>query len=196
MMGTSTRRHLRLAGTAIVFATVLAGCTATAQRPPAQRSPASQPPSTQSYSPQVVHFGGVQGIRFGDLRASLSGGGQFTTVAGACEPKFTTAPELGPVFDGEQLVLTWVNPPFRTPEGLTVGSPVADVRRAHPAAEQLTPPAGSYVFPGLLVTQTDRAYLFLHDGQTVQKMIVGYTEHARELYHQGFGQCRAGRPLH
>lgn len=154
----------------------LGGCAATVDTP-------RTTPTT--FGPQVVHFDGYQRIRFGDRKADLP----LSTDAAACGPQLVGAPELSPVFDGDRLVLIWVNPPYRTPEGLTVGSTTADVIKTHPTAERLTPPTGSYVFPGLLVTRNDRAYLFLHDQATVQKTIVGFTEHARRLYTHGTGQC-------
>jgi len=71
-----------------------------------------------------------------------------------------------------------------------VGDPVAQARATHPEAEELTAPAGSFRFDGLIATVGgDRAYLFLHDHDTVQKVVVGFAEHARRLFHDGFGTC-------
>jgi hypothetical protein len=95
----------------------------------------------------------------------------------------------GPVFVAGRLALVWADPPLRTPEGIAVGSPVADARRVYPAASNLAPPAGSYRFSGLLTTQRDRAYLFLHDGRAVQKVIVGYATHARRVFVEGYTGC-------
>lgn len=185
------RPYRRLAATAAVLvpvlAAALAGCTDTDAS--SGKSPATSSSPGPSYGPHVVHFDGVPGIGFGDLKAGLAADGHLATGQGACGPTFPATPEVRPVFDGEKLVLLWADPPYRTPEGLGVGSAVADVRHAYPAAEQLTPPTGSYAFPGLLVAHGDRAYLFLHDDETVQKLIVGYTEYARRLFEHGFGQC-------
>jgi hypothetical protein len=136
-----------------------------------------------------VHFAGVREIRFGDLKRDLTAKGRLTPQPKGCSDTITGAPELGPIFDADRLVLMWVNPPYRTPEGVTVGTSVADVRRRYPAAQKLDPPKDSGVFPGLLVAQGDRAYLLLHDDATVQKMIIGFTEYLERLYLRGFGQC-------
>lgn len=113
---------------------------------------------------------------------------------GDCAPRLPEHPALSPVFEGDRLVLLWVDPPLRTPAGLMVGSPVAAVRAAHPEAEELPAPAVPYQFPGLIVPVAGpggagHAYLFLHDQQTVQKLIIGYEQHARRLYHERFGVC-------
>jgi hypothetical protein len=180
--------------TALTIAVALVALTACSAAAPGatasvagSAAPVSAVPVSQDS--HVVNFGGVQGIKFGDLKAELSRKGHVATPREACGPVFTAAKELSPVFDGERLVLIWVNPPYRTPEGATVGTTLDDVRRLYPTAKVLTPPSGSYVFPGLLVTQGDRAYLFLHDGQKVQKTIVGYAESVNKLYERGVGQC-------
>jgi hypothetical protein len=185
--------------TALVIAAaslVLSACAAETGRPAAD-SPAASPTAgasptpaqAVSHGPEIVDFAGVQEIRFGDLKADLVGEGRLTAQREGCGPTFTNARELSPVFDGERLVLIWVNPPYRTPEGVTVGTPLSEALRRYPSAQPLAPPAGSYVFPGLLVSQGDRAYLLLHDGKTVQKTIAGYTEYVNRLYRDGFGQC-------
>jgi hypothetical protein len=40
-----------------------------------------------------------------------------------------------------------------------------------------------------MVVRGDRAFLFLHDGQTVQKEIAGYADYVRRLYAEDFGVC-------
>jgi hypothetical protein len=40
-----------------------------------------------------------------------------------------------------------------------------------------------------MVTDDDRAYLFLHDGATVVKTIAGFTEYAHRLLDSDFGVC-------
>jgi hypothetical protein len=167
----------------------LPACAATERPARSGAAPVASTAPTPSHGPQIVHFAGVQEIKFGDLKAELTSKGRLQPQQESCGPTFRGVTELSPVFDGERLVLIWVNPPYHTPEGVTVGTSLADARRSYPTARELTPPAGSYVFPGLLVSQGDRAYLLLHDGRTVQKTVVGFTEYANRLYQQGFGQC-------
>lgn len=167
-----------------------AACASGTDRPAADDpTPAATASVPASYGPQVVHYAGADGVAFGDLKTELARDGRLTEQVEGCRPVLTAARELGPVFDGERLVLLWVDPPYHTPEGVMVGTALPEARRSYPNAQQLSPPPGSPVFPGLLVTQGDRAYLILHDGQTVQKVVVGFTEHAQRLYRSGFGQC-------
>ena len=86
-------------------------------------------------------------------------------------------------------MLLWIDPPLRTPEGVTTGASVQAVRTAYPEATRLTAPPDSYRFDGLLAHSGDRAYLFLHDGKAVRKVVAGYTDYARRLFHEGFGLC-------
>lgn len=169
-----------------VLAMLLGACTVAGAD---ELSGSARPPVTPSGGPYVVHFTGHGNVHFGDSRADLEKRGVLRTNVAGCAPQLATAAELGPVFDGDRLVLLWVNPPYGTAEHIAVGSTVADVHRTYPAAITLTPPAGSFTFPGLLVVQDDRAYLFLHDEKTVQKVVVGYHEHVRRLFEQGFGTC-------
>jgi hypothetical protein len=137
----------------------------------------------------VVSHQGLAGIRFGDSRAGLERDHGLTQAPGDCGPGLPSSPWVSPVFEDDRLVLLWAEPPVRTPEGITVGTPVGTARAAHPGAEKLAAPPGSHRFDGLLAAAGDRAYLFLHDGVTVQKLIVGYEEHCRRLFHEGFGVC-------
>jgi hypothetical protein len=164
---------------AVIVAAGLAGCTGTADPAPA----------AATESPEVVSYQGLAGIRFGDSRTELAGEHGMVQASGDCAPQLPSYAGASPVFDDDRLVLLWADPPLHTPEGGAVGSPVATVNATYPEAEPLTAPLGSFQFDGLLVTSGDRAYLFLHDGTTVQKLIVGYEEHARLLFNEGFGTC-------
>jgi hypothetical protein len=159
----------------------LAGCTGIAERAPA---------AGPSDDPQVVSQLGLAGVRFGDHRADLERDHGLVQDTYDCGPRLPAYAQVSPVFDGGRLVLLWVYPPLRTATGVTVGDPVAHARDTHPEAEELTAPAGSFRFDGLIATvDEDRAYLFLHDHDTVQKVVVGFEEHARRLFHDGFGTC-------
>lgn len=171
----------------------LSGCTGTADLPAAQ--PAGDDPRV------VSHLGlAGTGIQLGATREVLAREHGLVQDPGDCAPRLPEHPALSPVFEGDRLVLLWVDPPLRTPTGLMVGSPVAAVRAAHPEAADLPAPTVPYQFPGLIVpvagaagpagpADAAHAYLFLHDQQTVQKLIVGYEQHARRLYHERFGVC-------
>lgn len=172
-----------------VLTMLLGACGAAGTGRLGSTSPAAAEATSVTSGPHVVHFAGHATIQFGQSRSDLQQRGVLRTHIEGCAAQLVATAELSPVFDGDRLVLLWVNPPYRTPEQVTVGSTVDEVRRAYPAASVLTPPAGSYTFPGLLVVQGDRAYLFLHDQKTVQKTIIGYAEHARRLYEHGFGAC-------
>ena len=99
-------------------------------------------------------------------------------------------PQANLVFDtADKLALIWFEDPLRTPEGIGNGSTVADVRQAYPQLSELTPPAGSYQFPGLLVSGGERGYLFLYDGDVIVKSIAGQTAMLQQLFTGGFGVC-------
>jgi hypothetical protein len=143
----------------------------------------------QVVDPDVVTPQGLARIEIGDARADLQRDHGLAQRPGDCAPRLPDHPSASPVFDDDRLVLLWADPPLRTPDGIAVGTPVTEVRSTHPDAEPLTAPPGSYRFDGLLAVNGDRAYLFLHDGDTVQKLVVGSAEHARALFHEGFGTC-------
>jgi hypothetical protein len=168
--------------TVVLAATAgLAACTGVADHAPAAR---------QSDDPQAVSHLGLAGIRFGDRRADLERDHGLVQGTHDCAPRLPAYPQVSPVFEGDRLVLLWVDPPLGTATGVTVGDPVAHARDTHPEAEELTAPAGSFRFDGLIATvDEDRAYLFLHDHDLVQKVVVGFEEHARRLFHDGFGTC-------
>ena len=85
-------------------------------------------------------------------------------------------------------MLLWLDDPMSTPEGITVGTPVAESRPAtrRPPAARAT---RTYRFDGLLARDGDRAYLFLHDGMAVRKIIAGYADWARRLFDEGHSPC-------
>jgi hypothetical protein len=137
----------------------------------------------------VVSHRGLAGIEFGDSRAELERDHGLVRASGDCGPRLPSYPDASPIFEDDRLVLLWADPPLRTPEGIAVGDLVSTVHDTHLRAEPLTAPPERFRFDGLLVTSGDRAYLFLHDGATVQKLIVGYEDHVRRLFHEGFGTC-------
>lgn len=150
---------------------------------------ATRPLASGQADPLVVSHEGVADIRFGDSRAELADEHGLTQGTGDCAPVLPDHPNVSPVFDQGQLVLLWADPPLHTPEGIAVGTDLATVRATHPEAESLSAPQETYRFDGLLATEHDRAYLFLHDHSQVQKVIIGFAEHARLLFEEGFGTC-------
>jgi len=62
------------------------------------------------------------------------------------------------------------------------------VRKAYPQGVEMPPPAANQ-YPGILVTQGDRAYLFLYSDNQVRKLIAGYEQYARQLYASGGDTC-------
>ncbi|MEV6969622.1 hypothetical protein AB0M47_31355 [Hamadaea sp. NPDC051192] len=139
--------------------------------------------------PDVVTFSGIADVKFGDTVADLTAEHGLTKPPGACVMRFGDLTGGDPVFDEDRLVLLWAHAPVRTPEGISEGSSVDAVRQAYSGEVELTPPAGSHAYPGIMVQQGDSAYLFLHDGTTVQKEIAGYADYVQRLYTDGFGAC-------
>jgi hypothetical protein len=139
--------------------------------------------------PDVVTTQGLAQIQVGDARAGLARDRGLTQRAGDCAPRLPDHPAASPVFDNDRLVLLWADPPLHTPEGIAVGTPVTTLHEVHPEGEHLPAEPGTHRFDGVLVADGAHAYLFLHDGTTVQKMIVGSAEHARLLFDEGFGTC-------
>ncbi|NUT35137.1 MAG: hypothetical protein HOV79_18945 [Hamadaea sp.] len=137
----------------------------------------------------VVTFSGVADIEFGDTLKEVDAAHDIDLPIGGCALTINGVDGVDPVFSGDKLVLMWIHAPVHTPEGIMEGSSVAAVRSAYGNEIDLTAPEGSHAFPGILVTKDDRAYLFLHDGKTVRKEIVGYTDYVQRLYEQGFGAC-------
>ncbi|MGA8115128.1 MAG: hypothetical protein WCA46_15795 [Actinocatenispora sp.] len=93
-------------------------------------------------------------------------------------------------FDADQWVLLWpLDEGQYTAEGIGTGSPLDRVLAVYPDAEDLPAPAGAT--GALLVSRPDRAYLVLHDGATVQRILAG----TEELLRAAVPQDRsAGRP--
>jgi hypothetical protein len=177
---------MRRAGYLIVAVMVATGLVATGL---AGCAVAAEPTSQPATDPPVVTPAGLDKVAVGDLRGTLTRDHGLREGPGDCGPRLPAYPSVSPVFDGDRLVLLWADPPVQTAQGLSVGSPVAQVREVHPGAEELTAPADSYRFDGLLVTVDGLGYLFLHDQQQVQKIIVGYEKYARLLFHEDFGTC-------
>lgn len=150
---------------------------------------APDPAASTPTAADVVSTEGLGPIRFGEAREDLEREHGLVQRSGDCMPRLPAYPSASPVLDGDRLVLLWAEPPLRTPDGLTVGSPVTQVRQAYPEAQELAAPPESFQFDGLLVPVDDRAYLFLHDQDRVQKLIVGYERHARLLFTESFGTC-------
>jgi len=166
-----------------LLAAFAAGCTDGSASPPPRAGPTATPAS------DVVDFDGVREMRFGQTERELTDRGVVVRDIPRCGPRMARPTGAGPLFVDGRLALMWADPPLRTPEGIAVGSTVADARRVYPAASDLAPPAGTYRFGGLMNTRGDRAYLFLHDGRAIQKVIVGYARHARTLFAEGFTGC-------
>ncbi|MFC4019349.1 hypothetical protein ACFOW4_15580 [Micromonospora sp. GCM10011542] len=150
----------------------------------------SQPPGPgASGAVEVVNLEGLPEIEFGDTEGELTQRGALRTDVTLCGPTLTDHDEVSPVFVEERLVLLWAGDPMRTPEGVTVGTPVAEVWSRYPSVRHLHAPRGTYRLDGLLASQGDRAYLFLHDGETVRKVIAGYADWAERLFDEGQGPC-------
>ncbi|MFI7431829.1 hypothetical protein ACIBPB_33175 [Micromonospora sp. NPDC049836] len=138
---------------------------------------------------EVVGLGGLRNVEFGDTEQELTRRGVLRTDEDACGPTLAGHEAVSPIFAGDRLVLLWLGDPMSTPEGISVGTPVTEVRDTFPAAVELAAPQNSYRFDGLLARDGDRAYLFLHDGMTVRKIIAGYADWARRLFDEGYGPC-------
>jgi hypothetical protein len=138
---------------------------------------------------EVIDLDGLAGAEFGDSQQELAERGLLQEAAESCGPTLVGHETVSPIFYHDRLVLLWVSAPVRTPEGVTVGTPVDDLHTRFPSLARLGAPEGTYRFDGLLAQRGDRAYLFLHDGRTVRKTIAGYAEYARRLFAEGHGPC-------
>jgi hypothetical protein len=175
-------RRLPLTLALVATTALITGCTTDPDTPTRSGTP--------STAPDVVNLHGLRGIEFGDSERELLQRGVLRKLDfPTCGREFTDLATASPVFHQDKLVLLWIDPPVRTPEGITLGTAVDRVRESYPDATQLTAPPNTYRFDGLLAGEGDRAYLFLHDGATVQKIIVGYADYARKLFDEGFGTC-------
>lgn len=175
---------LPIMGLLIATITSLSGPTRTPDK-----TASSQPPERAAYGPDVVHLDGLGGIEFGDTEQELARRGLLTTSIASCGPSLAGMTTVGPIFADDRLVLLWADPSMHTPEGVTSGTSVRQVQATYPALTSLNAPQGTYRFDGLLVSEGDRSYLFLHDGQIVRKTVAGYTDYARKLFDEGFGTC-------
>lgn len=138
---------------------------------------------------EVVDLSGLHGVEFGDTERELAERGALRESAESCGPVLVGHETASPVFSDDRLVLLWVSAPVRTPEGITVGTPVSEVRSHFSSLTRLTAPEGTHRFDGLLARRGDRAYLFLHDGRMVRKTIAGYADYAQRLFDEGHGPC-------
>ncbi|WFE37295.1 hypothetical protein [Micromonospora sp. WMMD998] len=138
---------------------------------------------------EVVSLNGLRNAEFGATEDDLTRRGLLRTDEEACGPTLAGHGSVSPIFVDDRLVLLWLDDPMTTPEGIGAGTPVGEVRAAYPGAAALPAPPGSHRFAGLLARDGDRGYLFLHDGVTVRKIIVGYANWARRLFDEGYGPC-------
>jgi hypothetical protein len=148
-----------------------------------------QVPARPIGAAEVVSLDGLHGVEFGATEEDLTRRGMLETGTDACGPALTGHGSASPIFVDDRLVLLWLDDPMSTPEGITVGSPVTEVRASYPSALPLHAPQRTERFDGLLVRSGDRAYLFLHDGTTVRKIIAGYADWARRLFDEAYGPC-------
>jgi hypothetical protein len=177
----STIRVMRLALLPLVLVLAV-GCTRDAQPAPTVSVSASPDPT--------IDFIGLPSAPIGTPLTQLTEAGVVSTAQPGCGASFPAIPYATPVFAEDQLVLIWANPPLHTPENVMVGTPIEQARNRYPGAVVLTPTAGSHSYAGLLVSGPDGlAYLLLHDGTTVQKLLVGLERYARLLFDSGFGSC-------
>ncbi|MDG4794447.1 hypothetical protein [Micromonospora sp. WMMD1082] len=137
----------------------------------------------------VVDLDGVADIDFGDSESELTRRGILRTDVDACGPTLAGHDMISPIFIEDRLVLLWAGDPVRTPEGIAAGTPTAEVMASYPTVRKLRAPQGTYRFDGLLARDGDRAYLFLHDGRTVRKVIAGYADWAQRLFVEGHAPC-------
>jgi hypothetical protein len=147
------------------------------------------PPSEDIQSTgTVVDVTGLGEIKIGLKRTDLAP--HLHTERPGCNTQLRAHPQASAVFtqDG-RLVLMWFDIPLKTAEGISTGTPVEDVKAAYRQATEVKAPQGSRRFDGLLVTSGEHGYLFLHDGKTVQKAIVGYVDYLHRLFDSGFGVC-------
>ncbi|GIJ30742.1 hypothetical protein Vqi01_59040 [Micromonospora qiuiae] len=137
----------------------------------------------------VVGLDGLADVGFGDTESELTRRGILRTDVDACGPTLAGHDMISPIFIEGRLVLLWAGDPVQTPEGITAGTPIAEVEASYPRVRSLHAPQGTHRFDGLLARDGDRAYLFLHDGRTVRKIIAGYASWAHRLFLDGHSPC-------
>jgi hypothetical protein len=177
------------AALAVFFLIATAGCGQDSQPRPHGAAAAPAAPAAASYPVNVVHPLGIGPIRFGDSRKKLLDGKLVVPGEQGCDgARVYDVPQYADlVFDAhDQLALVWVfTPAVKTPENLSVDSPVDAVRKAYPGAEELR--ANRNSFPGLLVKGEHTGYLFLYEPTTKQvvKLLAGYTDVLRAGHSAG-----------
>ncbi len=137
----------------------------------------------------VVGLDGVADVDFGDSESELTRRGILRTDVDACGPTLAGLDMISPIFIKGRLVLLWAGDPVHTPEGVTTGTPIAEVKARYPSVRALHAPQGTHRFDGLIASDGDRAYLFLHDGTQVRKIIAGYAHWAHRLFLDGHAPC-------
>ncbi|HZM83054.1 MAG TPA: hypothetical protein VFC19_45655 [Candidatus Limnocylindrales bacterium] len=152
-------------------------------------APHQSPPSEEiRASDTVVNLTGIGEIKFGLKRADLAR--YLNTDLPGCNTQLRSYPQGSLVFtQDDQLVLMWFNAPLRTAEGIATGTTLDAVKAAYPKATDVKAPQGSHRFDGVMVSEGEYGYLFLHNGKTVQKAIAGYTDYLHRLFESGFGVC-------
>ncbi|MFI7578166.1 hypothetical protein [Micromonospora sp. NPDC049497] len=153
------------------------------------RTPTLPRPGEPIGTSEVVDLNGLRNVEFGDTEDELTRRGILRTDVDACGPALAGHDTVSPIFVDDRLVLLWVGDTVGTPEGVTTGTPVTDVQARYPDVRVLDTPPGTYRFDGLLARQGDRAYLFLHDGDVVRKIIAGYADWAERLFADGHSPC-------
>ncbi len=189
--------HVEPSTTATARATSSPGVPSTRPTPAASPSLAGKAattvtpaPRATTTDPNVISFNGLGGIRIGQSIDQLTAAGKLKKTTHGCARQLVGITHAEPIFDHDTLAFIWAFPPLHTPEGIMVGSTKIALDEAYPNAERLSPPSGSPTFAGSLVRHPNGvAYLVLHDGQTVQKLIVGNEDAVRTLYTQRLDTC-------
>lgn len=156
----------------------------------AGRAAASPADATGPGPEGVLTRRGYEQLTIGATVDELLARGAVRAEPSACGGYVATAsPSVRPVFADGRLVLVWADPPVRTAEGIGVGSTTDQVRQAYPDVRTLPPPNRPGAFPGMLAPEHHRTYLFLYDGDQVQKVLAGYTADAERLYSGALSPC-------
>jgi hypothetical protein len=170
-----------LAAVTTMTAVLVGGCAQPIAGPPRGATPTTADAT-------VINFTGTDSVRWGETLEQLRDAGQMAPSPDGCGPRFLDIEGAGPVFEDDRLVLIWAYPPLHTPENVMVGTPIPTVRVAYPRAVAL--PSAPGLFDAMLVANgLGQAYLILHDGTIVQKLIVGLESAARRLYASRLDTC-------